>query len=98
QLLVYFEDFVRIWCRLEQEANRAPKAGCLMEPTRFTRPLQASAGIQQMDEEALGQAISGYLQVFDSALKAYFAFLPQNAQQQAVTNIYKKHKNSLPLL
>ena len=72
ELIYYVNEFMILWAKLEQKYLNHPRAR--VENGRFLRNLRYNPNFEK-SEEAIGVAISVYVNHFDRALKYYFEYL-----------------------
>ena len=72
ELIYYVNKFMLIWAGLEQRYLTKPRSK--VENGRFLRNLRYNPNFDKQ-ENAIGEAISNYVNYFDRALKAYFEYL-----------------------
>lgn len=93
QLMGDFVDFFVCWGKLERAyiaPHLAQDIGYSTDDGKFTRELNMPQG--RVSEDELGAAVADYIAMFDSALKAYFAQLPdKNAAQAAAAESYSQN-------
>ena len=76
ELIYYVNEFMVLWARLEQKYLTKPRS--IVENGRFLRNLRYNPNFEKQ-EDAIGNAISSYVNHFDRALKLYFEYLPRPA-------------------
>lgn len=78
-LLLYLLQFFKLWVRAEEAYLGRTES--TVEDGRFLRTLVLRGGAGDADNEAVGEAIAAYIDLFDRSLKTYFANLddPQRA-------------------
>lgn len=78
-LLLYLLQFFKLWVRVEEAYLGRTES--TVEDGRFLRTLVLRGGTGDADNEAVGEAIAAYIDLFDRSLKTYFANLddPQRA-------------------
>lgn len=88
-LLLYLLQFFKLWERVESAQLGVVQSA--VEDGRFLRKLVLRGGAEA-ENEAVGEAIAAYIDLFDTALKAYFANLddPQAAFKQ-VQRLYANY-------
>ena len=94
-LLQRLEAFFRLWNRLENlclQQEFPDGVPCRIENGRYVRPLLQPKN--RVSEEALGQAISRYIQNFDCALKAFFA-LDEHNWKAGIEQIGRVYENAI---
>ena len=81
-LLLYLLQFFKLWVRVEE--SLLGRTESTVEDGRFIRKLILRGAGAEPDNEAVGEAIAAYIDLFDRALKAFFANLddPQRAVVQ----------------
>ncbi len=94
QLLLELSDFFKVWIRLEQTylSSQFP-AGSIrysMEPGRLTRTFMLPKNKAMQSDEKLGEAIAGYIQMFDEILKGYLS-----GRYQTIGQIEKRYLSYL---
>ena len=81
-LILYLQQFYRLWMTLEGESDgqAAPHS---IDGDRLTRTLRLQADRELHGEVAVGELIARYVDVFDRALKLYFEHLdePETAKE-----------------
>ena len=92
RLIQDFVGFFMLWGRYEQEYIVPKYAHDIVYSTddgKFTRVFNMPAG--SISDEELGTAVADYLTMFDAALKAFFAQLPDDiAAAQAARDSYRR--------
>lgn len=78
ELIYYVNEFMLLWAELERKYLAKPRSK--VENGRFLRNLRYNPNFDKQ-ENAVGEAISDYVNHFDRALKLYFEYLsrPQTA-------------------
>ncbi|MGN1059429.1 MAG: hypothetical protein ACI4QW_03265 [Clostridia bacterium] len=76
QLMEELETFYRLWIEAEQETEGSRPAEYYLSEGRLSRRLTLPPEVERCSETALGEAIGGYIQSFDKAMKLYFDHLP----------------------
>lgn len=76
ELIYYVNEFMLLWAKLEQKYLTKPRS--IVENGRFLRNLRYNPNFEKQ-EEAIGNAISIYVNHFDRALKFYFEYLSRPA-------------------
>ncbi len=71
-LMLYMLQFFKLWTRVEQSYIGGTE--CAMEAGRYARKLVLRGG-ERPENEAIGEAIASYIELFDTALKRFFAML-----------------------
>lgn len=81
-LLLYLLQFFKLWVRVEE--SFLGRTESTVEDGRFIRKLVLRSEGAEPDNETVGEAIAAYIDLFDRALKAFFANLsdPQRAVVQ----------------
>lgn len=81
-LLLYLLQFFKLWVRVEE--SFLGRTESTVEDGRFIRKLVLRSEGAEPDNETVGEAIAAYIDLFDRALKAFFASLsdPQRAVVQ----------------
>ena len=81
-LLLYLLQFFKLWVRVEE--SFLGRTESTVEDGRFIRKLVLRSKGAEPDNETVGEAIAAYIDLFDRALKAFFANLsdPQRAVVQ----------------
>lgn len=81
-LLLYLLQFFKLWVRVEE--SFLGRTESMVEDGRFIRKLVLRSEGAEPDNETVGEAIAAYIDLFDRALKAFFANLsdPQRAVVQ----------------
>ena len=81
-LLLYLLQFFKLWVRVEE--SFLGRTESTVEDGRFIRKLVLRSEGAAPDNETVGEAIAAYIDLFDRALKAFFANLsdPQRAVVQ----------------
>lgn len=81
-LLLYLLQFFKLWVRVEE--SFLGRTESTVEDGRFIRKLVLRSEGAEPDNETVGEAIATYIDLFDRALKAFFANLsdPQRAVVQ----------------
>ena len=81
-LLLYLLQFFKLWVRVEE--SFLGRTESTVEDGRFIRKLVLRSEGAEPDNETVGEAIAAYIDLFDRALKAFFANLgdPQHAVVQ----------------
>lgn len=95
QLTDDLTSFFHCWMRLEQRfiASRLSQdLICTITNGRFTRTLNMPQG--DITDDELGEAVADYMTMFDAAMKAYFAHLPDT--QIAAMAAEDSYRSSLP--
>lgn len=93
--------FFRLWAKLETHYRtqlKLPQCEYSIEDGKFLRKFTPPDGTE-LNEQTLADGMSGYIRMFDAALKSYFA---GGGQESAVLpqmeTIYRKYLNSAALL
>lgn len=76
ELIYYVNEFMILWAKLEQTYLNHPRS--TVENGRFLRNLRYNPNFEKR-EEAIGEAISSYVNHFDKGLKIYFDYLDRPA-------------------
>ena len=81
-LLLYLLQFFKLWVRVEE--SFLGRTESTVEDGRFIRKLVLRSEGAEPDNETVGEAIAAYIDLFNRALKAFFANLsdPQRAVVQ----------------
>lgn len=81
-LLLYLLQFFKLWVRVEE--SFLGRTESTVEDGRFIRKLVLRSEGAELDNETVGEAIAAYIDLFDRALKEFFANLsdPQRAVVQ----------------
>lgn len=92
QLIADLMGFFRYWAALEQKYIADKLSNDIVYTIadgRFERTLNMPS--DQITDDELGTAVAEYMAMFDGAMKAYFAELPdENSAQTAVNRLYKQ--------
>ena len=94
-LLQRLDAFFRLWNRLENLFLQEKFPGgvpCRIEDGRYTRTLLWPQ--HSVDDEALGEAISRYIQNFDNGLKAFFA-LDEHNWKAGIEQIGRQYEQAM---
>ena len=89
-LVLAMLQFFKLWTRIETAYTG--RVACAMEDGRYLRKLRLADGTNA-DNEAIGEGIAGYINLFDRALKSYFEFL--NEPAAAVASVEKHYVSYL---
>ncbi len=89
-LVLAMLQFFKLWTRIE--TAYIGRVECAMEDGRYLRKLRLT-NAAQADNEAIGEGIAGYINLFDRALKSYFEFL--NEPAAAVSSVEKHYVSYL---
>lgn len=91
-LMLAMLQFFKLWTRVELTMIGVTEYA--IEDTRYVRKLRLPAG-RELENEALGEAIAGYIDLFDRALKAYFENLHNPAAAvRSVERLYAAYVRS----
>ena len=89
-LVLAMLQFFKLWTRIE--TAYIGRVECAMEDGRYLRKLRLTNGTEA-DNEAIGEGIANYINLFDRALKSYFEFL--NEPAAAVAGVEKQYVSYL---
>lgn len=89
-LVLAMLQFFKLWTRIE--TAYIGRVECAMEDGRYLRKLRLT-NATQADNEAIGEGIAGYINLFDRALKSYFEYL--NEPAAAVSSVEKHYVSYL---
>ena len=89
-LVLAMLQFFKLWTRIE--TAYIGRVECAMEDGRYLRKLRLT-NAAQADNEAIGEGIAGYINLFDRALKSYFEYL--NEPAAAVVSVEKHYVSYL---
>jgi predicted transcriptional regulator len=89
-LVLAMLQFFKLWTRIE--TAYIGRVECAMEDGRYLRKLRLTNGTEA-DNEAIGEGIAGYINLFDRALKSYFEYL--NEPAAAVAGVEKQYVSYL---
>lgn len=90
-LLLYLLQFFKLWVRVEE--SFLGRTESTVEDGRFIRKLVLRSEGAEPDNETVGEAIAAYIDLFDRALKAFFANLSD--PQRAVVQVQRLYVNYL---
>lgn len=89
ELIYYVNEFMIIWAKLEQRYLDHPRVN--VENGRFMRNLRYNPAFDGRGE-AMGEAVSSYVNHFDRALKLYFEYLDRpSAAVQLVERVIREY-------
>ena len=89
-LVLAMLQFFKLWTRIE--TAYIGRVECAIEDGRYLRKLRLTGGTEA-DNEAIGEGIAGYINLFDRALKSYFENL--NEPAAAVADVEKYYVSYL---
>lgn len=89
-LVLAMLQFFKLWTRIE--TAYIGRVECAIEDGRYLRKLRLTSGTEA-DNEAIGEGIAGYINLFDRALKSYFENL--NEPAAAVADVEKYYVSYL---
>jgi len=89
-LVLAMLQFFKLWTRIE--TAYIGRVECAMEDGRYLRKLRLTNGTEA-ENEAIGEGIAGYINLFDRALKSYFEYL--NEPSAAVSSVEKHYVSYL---
>ncbi len=89
-LVLAMLQFFKLWTRIE--TAYVGRVECAMEDGRYLRKLRLTNGTEA-ENEAIGEGIAGYINLFDRALKSYFEYL--NEPSAAVSSVEKHYVSYL---
>lgn len=90
-LLLYLLQFFKLWVRVEE--SFLGRTESTVEDGRFIRKLVLRSEGAEPDNETVGEAIAAYIDLFDRALKAFFANLSDS--QRAVVQVQRLYVDYL---
>ncbi len=89
ELIYYVNEFMLFWAALEQKYLTKPRSK--VENGRFLRNLRYNPNFEKQ-EDAVGNAITNYVNHFDRALKLYFEYLPRpSAAERMVEEVMEEY-------
>ncbi len=89
ELIYYVNEFMVLWAKLEQTYLSHPRSK--VKNGRFLRNLRYNPNFEKK-EEAIGEAISDYVNHFDKGLKIYFDYLDRPARAvQLIEEVMKDY-------